>query len=121
MELPPRTRRIHGAVVVAEGLFGTTSAYAENTRVNRLTLENMQNYLRVRGEYSSIPIVGNRKKELPPRTRRIRKACYGRTVRRGTTSAYAENTCVFSSFAANFRNYLRVRGEYAPWVTQPEC
>ena len=30
----------------------------------------------------------------------------------GTTSACAENTCVFSSFAANFRNYLRVRGEY---------
>ena len=33
-------------------------------------------------------------------------------VRLGTTSACAENTHISSSVAENYRNYLRVRGEY---------
>ena len=33
---------------------------------------------------------------------------------KGTTSACAENTLLFSSFFACAGNYLRVRGEYSP-------
>ena len=70
-ELPPRTRRIPPAVVVAMGQQGTTSACAENTRpghrphpgdgTTSACAENtrgdhedrpyQRNYLRVRGEY----------------------------------------------------------------------
>ena len=31
VELPPRTRRIHATEVLTAVIFGTTSAYAENT------------------------------------------------------------------------------------------
>ena len=34
------------------------------------------------------------------------------TLPRGTTSAYAENTCYRGADRCDFRNYLRVRGEY---------
>ena len=51
LELPPRARRIHGSVVVAEGLFGTTSACAENTEIDPFIAIQMGNYHRERGEY----------------------------------------------------------------------
>ena len=67
--------------------------------------------------------------ELPPRARRILQVDGIQQILNGTTSACAENTCVFSSFAANFRNYLRVRGEYRflagaavpPWELPPRA
>ena len=51
--------------------------------------------------------------ELPPRARRIRNRTAHSLIGRGTTSACAENTAVTDRVAVNFRNYLRVRGEYA--------
>ena len=50
--------------------------------------------------------------ELPPRTRRILFDNDFRDFPRGTTSAYAENTCYRGADRCDFRNYLRVRGEY---------
>ena len=50
--------------------------------------------------------------ELPPRTRRILRQLRVRGSRSGTTSAYAENTGQNQHQRYNFRNYLRVRGEY---------
>ena len=50
---------------------GTTSACAENTAPALLSVENIRNYLRVRGEYLGMPRVGPGLPELPPRARRI--------------------------------------------------
>ena len=50
------------------------------------------NYLRVRGEYNIGPAWVGINPELPPRARRIRPDGVGVPVRRGTTSACAENT-----------------------------
>ena len=92
-ELPPRTRRIHFPVLGLGEVRGTTSAYAENTEGLDLKWEKLGNYLRVRGEYSlrksPQPIFA----ELPPRTRRIRHGVQHAYRAKGTTSAYAENTC----------------------------
>ena len=52
-ELPPRARRIHYELDVAELRNGTTSACAENTRSCHRIQYWCRNYLRVRGEYSS--------------------------------------------------------------------
>ena len=111
-ELPPRARRI---LQETKGLgmgTGTTSACAENTRRRRLNPPCAWNYLRVRGEYMVRKIRVCVRLELPPRARRILGNAFHPLYIRGTTSACAENTCAFSSFAANIRNYLRVRGEY---------
>ena len=51
MELPPRTRRIPQPIVPVCALPGTTSAYAENTKVFHKPYNAYRNYLRVRGEY----------------------------------------------------------------------
>ena len=56
--------------------------------------------------------LGNSKKELPPRARRIRPASHWRGLTRGTTSACAENTRRCRRFYPKAGNYLRVRGEY---------
>ena len=50
-ELPPRTRRIHRVERGHGHEPGTTSAYAENTRLHKDTIRDLRNYLRVRGEY----------------------------------------------------------------------
>ena len=50
---------------------GTTSAYAENTFLAVTISWNDANYLRVRGEYVTLPSVEETSRELPPRTRRI--------------------------------------------------
>ena len=91
---------------------GTTSAYAENTRYFRIKAERERNYLRVRGEYISRPVLPRGTAELPPRTRRILSGFFVALVDIGTTSAYAENTQTGGFRYGPTRNYLRVRGEY---------
>ena len=70
-ELPPRTRRRHVGCAGELNDFGTTSAYAENTRGHLRSWGPVPNYLRVRGEYTRVPNKGFSHLELPPRTRRI--------------------------------------------------
>ena len=111
-ELPPRTRRIHPQRYRLLGGGGTTSAYAENTCLILIGCHPLRNYLRVRGEYSDRPLKTLPVSELPPRTRRILFDNDFRDFPRGTTSAYAENTCYRGADRCDFRNYLRVRGEY---------
>ena len=112
-ELPPRARRILTWCFVGFLCRGTTSACAENTGCGTPASGGSRNYLRVRGEYWAAFPVRWREMELPPRARRIRKVFCGRTVRRGTTSACAENTPGVLWAGGVNRNYLRVRGEYA--------
>ena len=71
------------------------------------------NYLRVRGEYFRVGYLRIGVEELPPRTRRILEGFTHVFDTCGTTSAYAENTLEFWDNPFVFRNYLRVRGEYA--------
>ena len=92
MELPPRTRRIQREFRHVHDLFGTTSAYAENTYLPDSTVLIDRNYLRVRGEYCSKLVMPVSASELPPRTRRILAMETMCTDNPGTTSAYAENT-----------------------------
>ena len=112
MELPPRARRIHNDVFEPEIGFGTTSACAENTQWGRILPEHQGNYLRVRGEYRTRRLPRLRRRELPPRARRIQVVNLPTRANVGTTSACAENTACFSVMRAPTRNYLRVRGEY---------
>ena len=91
---------------------GTTSACAENTGVAIYRVALWGNYLRVRGEYCRFPLVWFPTLELPPRARRIHFQAPCPTVRRGTTSACAENTRLLMVNRAKNWNYLRVRGEY---------
>ena len=95
LELPPRARRIRGAVAGANGYGGTTSACAENTLPT------------VRQCWLTC--------ELPPRARRIHRHHPHSIRNHGTTSACAENTLLQSYWQARVRNYLRVRGEYFPY------
>ena len=91
-ELPPRARRIRGVDRWEGGVFGTTSACAENTGRRKRSSRRNRNYLRVRGEYAfKQPWI-------------LRLA--------GTTSACAENTGYRPARRHEQRNYLRVRGEY---------
>ena len=111
-ELPPRTRRILTTSAISIQRMGTTSAYAENTGNQFPAVKYPWNYLRVRGEYSVMRSPRAAMEELPPRTRRIR-CCRAETAhQRGTTSAYAENTCSKTWASTHSGNYLRVRGEY---------
>ena len=56
--------------------------------------------------------IAPRVRELPLRTRRIRKPPRRKTNQDGTTSACAENTWLPPCLKPRPRNYLRVRGEY---------
>ena len=141
-ELPPRARRIPGAVdagaaergttsACAEntgsrgGLtfyLGTTSACAENTVIPAEHFFGAGNYLRVRGEYSLPAPMCPARKELPPRARRIPAEDHDPLDFDGTTSACAENTPPTRGGCVHHGNYLRVRGEYAAhprWVRPP--
>ena len=91
---------------------GTTSACAENTRLNARNRPDTRNYLRVRGEYSRRHPRGPLAIELPPRARRILLPRKHQPKHRGTTSACAENTHQLPGRRVEYRNYLRVRGEY---------
>ena len=120
-ELPPRARRIRSKGFSHPMRVGTTSACAENTGPWTRTIHTARNYLRVRGEYFKPSRLIWHEEELPPRARRIpNQACRVQRVR-GTTSACAENTCLFPALSVSQRNYLRVRGEY-PWGERnPGC
>ena len=91
-ELPPRTRRIPKPHLGIPKQYGTTSAYAENTRLQNMPPIIIRNYLRVRGEYVLYSGQAIGEAELPPRTRRIQGCCARPPQKEGTTSAYAENT-----------------------------
>ena len=80
------------SVVEAKAAEGTTSACAENTVTIPATLEDMRNYLRVRGEYRFSWATNTIGTELPPRARRIRELRKSELSKLGTTSACAENT-----------------------------
>ena len=114
MELPPRARRIRyrGQVHVVRN--GTTSACAENTAPPHRENPPLWNYLRVRGEYSTLVHDVGDHRELPPRARRIHSIQLFTIFHSGTTSACAENTSDGKTFPMIFWNYLRVRGEYCP-------
>ena len=111
-ELPPRARRIRSCHDTPLESLGTTSACAENTTLGFGDLGKCWNYLRVRGEYVGWGCCRPKIWELPPRARRIRRACLDRGCFRGTTSACAENTATGMTWCTRNRNYLRVRGEY---------
>ena len=111
-ELPPRARRIQILFLYHLGVFGTTSACAENTRQKRQKRQKRRNYLRVRGEYSEKYDFVMLAVELPPRARRILGPYTGSGKTNGTTSACAENTPAERPRASFGWNYLRVRGEY---------
>ncbi|VEI98270.1 Uncharacterised protein [Corynebacterium matruchotii] len=115
-ELPPRARRIHPPTNQAGGLFGTTSACAENTKPMGHMGPRYRNYLRVRGEYPPNPKVTNSTLELPPRARRIFVIKSRKPGGLGTTSACAENTTHPRARRQSTRNYLRVRGEYTSGI-----
>ena len=111
-ELPPRTRRIRCALGSQIRDSGTTSAHAENTWSRVATADLARNYLRARGEYSTLVHDVGDHKELPPRTRRIHIPHLILATSTGTTSAHAENTASRRQKNAYRRNYLRARGEY---------
>ena len=113
-ELPPRARRILHFAYLFGGVYGTTSACAENTHPQRNGAVGVGNYLRVRGEYPTRPRRSAHHLELPPRARRIRPSSRGIIINIGTTSACAENTVVVACVWGFGWNYLRVRGEYCP-------
>ena len=71
-----------------------------------------RNYLRVRGEYFPPGCLPCARWELPPRARRIQGFALPSAIRKGTTSACAENTGAPLGLPTCVRNYLRVRGEY---------
>ena len=75
-------------------------------------MSGSRNYLRVRGEYLYGASRREKKRELPPRARRIRDYRAGDQQGLGTTSACAENTVGLHAIIAHGGNYLRVRGEY---------
>ena len=92
LELPPRARRIHVPINSETELIGTTSACAENTGEKYWVIEELRNYLRVRGEYRQGHHGRYRYAELPPRARRILLLSLMFSAKVGTTSACAENT-----------------------------
>ena len=111
-ELAPRTRRILFLNICTELVYGTTSAYAENTSSAKPSNRLSWNYLCVRGEYFARFLHDRAQLELPPRTRRIHTSTIDVPACCGTTSAYAENTIWALASTRTDRNYLRVRGEY---------
>ena len=111
-ELPPRARRILLNASLWGCLIGTTSACAENTAPHHSRGFAQWNYLRVRGEYVQAEYAIDTCSELPPRARRILLDAFPSILKKGTTSACAENTQPAINHATPHRNYLRVRGEY---------
>ena len=116
-ELPPRTRRILATGSIRCSWVGTTSAHAENTLGILKDDQEIENYLRARGEYPATRANAPIMVELPPRTRRIHFPALFDTGFLGTTSAHAENSQSLVIDDIFIRNYLRARGEYWPMVT----
>ena len=115
-ELPPRVRRIHNGIDVSWWRTGTTSACAENTCGRTAQGELRRNYLRVCGEYREFINQATEEPELPPRVRRIHTGLGASPPCMGTTSACAENTLWCGQKENHPRNYLRVCGEYTPFI-----
>ena len=115
-ELPPHARRIRCLACRSTLQIGTTSACAENTHHRSWRKPQPRNYLRARGEYFTWSDRLVMRWELPPRARRILGGLCRCLCCRGTTSACAENTRGSLPLPLLPRNYLRVRGEYAPWM-----
>ena len=82
----------------------------------RNALSSQWNYLRVRGEYRVCQISMGSSRELPPRARRIPGNQGFDCAQNGTTSACAENTRQTPTAIMQPGNYLRVRGEYFPFL-----
>ena len=78
----------------------------------------------MRGEYGLEELPEHHLAELPPRARRIQQRIPAIAPHQGTTSACAENTKRRTTDLFNFRNYLRVRGEYVSdpgtWTSSEE-
>ncbi|SQG56799.1 Uncharacterised protein [Corynebacterium ulcerans] len=91
-ELPPHTRRKVEPPKSAAKTIGTTSAYAEKSAPTGATRKDAGNYLRIRGEKGNRPWRLMRSPELPPHTRRKGSLRRSRSMRTGTTSAYAEKS-----------------------------
>ena len=66
----------------------------------------------MRGEYRTRRLPRLRRRELPPRARRIPSPIKSPMRAQGTTSACAENTSSKPAHQGKRWNYLRVRGEY---------
>ena len=115
-ELPPRARRIPSKTRFTNRMPGTTSACAENTKIQYQPTGGPQNYLRVRGEYLMGDVNIPPLMELPPRARRIPRLTLLARLSYGTTSACAENTSTSLVRCNQNWNYLRVRGEYSPFA-----
>ena len=111
-ELPPRARRILRSKLSVRLSYGTTSACAENTKRRAFHPTHPRNYLRVRGEYTTVSPPACTRSELPPRARRIPGRLVWCANTPGTTSACAENTGLSCVGLLSCGNYLRVRGEY---------
>ena len=67
----------------------------------------------MRGEYTLALLMYPPVAELPPRARRIHAEMKRQQRLWGTTSACAENTPRCDRVRLEWRNYLRVRGEYS--------
>ena len=119
LELPPHARRIPRQRLIVGHFRGTTSACAENTTCRCAASGNKRNYLRMRGEYNDRWLIQYSPVELPPHARRIQALNRAAVMGGGTTSACAENTFEASHCLHEFRNYLRMRGEYAKSFPQP--
>ena len=119
VELPPRARRIPPQAYAPQTPTGTTSACAENTFYVLVGNQHFWNYLRVRGEYMRSALLSLTSPELPPRARRIHNMGTNPQLKRGTTSACAENTHASVTSGAMVWNYLRVRGEYSSGLSPP--
>ena len=112
MELPPHARRIRATDTTITMGRGTTSACAENTILIIPRQNGKRNYLRMRGEYKRTNRFTRLRQELPPHARRIPQNVKTITDAVGTTSACAENTQRICRPRRQWRNYLRMRGEY---------
>ena len=112
LELPPHARRIRRSLLPETTGSRTTSACAENTDLVYWNAGRDGNYLRMRGEYSTVIILVSSLRELPPHARRIPNFTGQRTDKTRTTSACAENTSRAIKIADKPWNYLRMRGEY---------
>ena len=111
MELPPHARRRESAGNAPATVLGITSACAEKSRVERATIQDRWNYLRMRGEEVRPHNSVGRQKELPPHARRRARICGVPSSIRGITSACAEKSNIGGHGTRLTWNYLRMRGE----------
>ena len=110
-ELPPHTRRRELCGYLGSFGGGTTSAYAEKSKIIFSKSKIYWNYLRIRGEEPHRNPHRFVSRELPPHTRRRESHEDSQTRLFGTTSAYAEKRNPAVVVEIIQWNYLRIRGE----------